>query len=298
MVDLSIIVLSYNTSEVTRQCLISLYTTLLTTPNINSEVIVIDNASADDSIEMLKKFETEHIADPIKFKLITNSENVGFPRGNNQGLKIAEGRYILFFNSDAVTDDIDFATLLKYLDQHSEIGALTVRVNLRSGMIDPASHRGFPTIWNSFCYFTKLEKLFGQLPYIGRLVGGYHLTYLDLNTEHEIDSAVGAFYLTRKEIMDKIQGFDEDYFMYGEDLDMSFKIKKLGYKIVWYPHYTIIHLKHTSGLKKADSKIKSKTQQYFYDAMKTFYRKHYSPLHFSMTNKLIYFFIDLKRHFS
>lgn len=291
--DLSIIILSYNTREITNQCLQSLFTSL-SKDSITSEIIVIDNASSDGSVDMLQAFEKEHKTASIMWKFQYNAENVGYPKGNNQGMAMASGTYILLLNSDVIIEQVDFAGLLKYMKTNPAVGVLTVKVNLPGGGIDPASHRGFPTIWNSFCYFLKLEKIFGHVPGLSQIFGGYHLTHLDLNTIHEIDAPAGAFFLTRKSITDKVHGFDEEFFMYGEDLDLSYRIKKEGYKAIYYPSSYVTHLKRQSGLKKADSEIQKRTQRHFYESMKIFFKKHYSAQYPSIINQFIYWSIDLK----
>ncbi len=296
MTKLSVIILSYNTKEVTKKCLISLFNPLKKVKKFKIEVIVVDNASIDGSKEMLKQYQKSKIKyqnDNVKLKTILNKKNLGYAKSNNQALKIAKGDYILFLNSDVVIDEVDFTRLLDYLDKKTEVGALTVRVKLPTGEIDTASHRGFPTVWNSFCYFSKLEKFFGRIPLIGKIFGEYHLTYLNLATIHEVDSISGAFYLTRREILEKLKGFDEDFFMYGEDIDLSFRIKKLGYKIIYYPLFQVTHLKYTSGLKKNNNEVK----KHFYNAMKIFYKKHYQKHYPSIINRLIYLFIDFKSRF-
>ncbi len=282
MPKLSVIILSYNTAEVTKQCLQSLFKSLNSDPSLDYEVIVVDNGSKDNSMETLEKIHQAHNF----LKVVKNTENTGFPKGNNQGLKLASGKYILFLNSDVIIDKVRFGQLLNYFDSRPEVGAMTVRVNLKDGSIDPASHRGFPTLWNSFCYFLKLEKL-------GKPFAGYHLNYLDLSTIHEIDSPSGAFYLARKDVLDKVGGFDTDYFMYGEDLDLSYRIKDLGYKIIYYPLFKVTHLKYTSGL-KTDGETKRQTKKHFYDAMKIFYKKHYDSQHPTILNWIIYLMIDGK----
>lgn len=288
MKDLSIIILSYNTNEITKNCLDSLSKNLKRYPSVNWEIIVVDNASVDGSVAMFQKNKD--------ILLILNKKNVGYPKGNNQAINIAEGKYILLLNSDTLVENIDFEELLGYLEKDPAIGVLTVKVVLPSGRIDPASHRGFPTVWNSFCYFSGLEKLFGKIPVIGKYFGGYHLTNMNLDKVHEIDSPTGAFYLVRKDVLNKVGGFDDkNFFMYGEDLDLSYRIKKNGYKILYYPDSTIIHLKHTSGLKKADEETRNRTKGYFYEAMKKFYEKHYENLYPKFITKTVYFFIDLKR---
>ena len=137
-----------------------------------------------------------------------------------------------------------------------------------------------------------------NVPILNKLFGGYHLVDLNLNGIHEIDVLTGAFLFTKREILDKFGGFDKDYFAYGEDIEMAFQIKKLGYKIIYYPLWKVLHLKSVSGLKKKDSNIRRKTSHYFYDSMKIFYSKHYAKDHNWITNKLVYLAIDIKKSFN
>lgn len=295
MQDLSIIILSYNTKEITERCLNSLHKSLLVDASKNTyEIVVIDNGSSDGSADMLLAWQKDHRDFSYSVQIILNEKNIGYPRGNNQGLRIAQGRYTLFANSDIVWNNLPFKNIIEYLDNHENIGVLTVKVTLPNGEIDPASHRGFPTIWNAFTYFFKLEKIFGSIPMMGRIFGGYHLTYLNRSTIHEIDSPTGAFYLARKDILKRLGGFDEQFFMYGEDLDLSFRIKQLGHKIIYYPLYSVTHLKYASGLKTKDGRIKTLTKKYFFDAMAIFYHKHYERRNPFIINKLVYSIIRLK----
>ena len=289
-VNLSIIILTYNTKEITKRCLSSLYRNLPKNKNFLSEIIIVDNGSTDGTIEALKNHQKSK---NIFFRFIPNKTNLGYPKGNNQALKIASGKYILFLNSDTIIEKLDFSRLLNYLESNQKIGALTVKVLLPNGKIDPASHRGFPTLWSSFCYFIGLENLLGKVPYFNRIFGNYHLRHLNLASIHEIDSPSGAFYLTRKDLLAKIGGFDETFFMYGEDLDLSFRIKKSGYKIIYYPDYHVVHLKHASGLEKKDKQINKKTRRHFFEAMEIFYKKHNEKTHIPIINSIIYATIRL-----
>lgn len=298
MVNLSTIILSYNTRDITEQCIRKLIKNLLRYPQLKFEIIIVDNASDDGSAEMLRDMEKKQNFPNITIRLIFNTENAGYPKGNNQGVKHASGIYILYLNSDVMIENIDIKNILEYVEKHRDIGALTVKVLLNDGSIDPASHRGFPTVWNAFCYFAKLEKLFGNIPFLGRLFGGYHLTYKSLSTIHEIDSLTGAFYLTRKSIVDRLGGFDEDFFMYGEDLDLSFKIKQLGYTIIYYPLFQVLHLKYASGLKTNNQQTKNRTKEFFYNAMKIFYRKHYGAVYPKFIQYIIFALIDFKKKYS
>ncbi len=289
MVDISVIIPSCNTKEITQKCILLLEKTLQKN-GVTYEIIVIDNASSDGSVNMLKTLKNENI------RIICNTENVGYGKANNQGLHMSTGKYILYLNSDAMVEGLDFKQIFSYMKDHSNVGGMTVKVNLPNGSIDPASHRGFPTLWRSFCYFAGLEKITSSIPILNRLFGGYHLTYLNLNTVHEIDAPTGAFFLVRKDILDKLKGFDEDFFMYGEDLDLCFRIKELGYKIIYDPRQSVLHMKYQSGIKNKNSEqIRKKIRGFFYESMKIFYRKHYEKLYPQCINKAVYFLIDQKK---
>lgn len=292
MKDISVIVVSYNTQETTKLALDAIQKSFLLSPNLTYEIITIDNNSEDGSVEMLRSYAS--ISKNGSVKMIFNNDNVGFGAANNQGIFKAEGDYILLLNSDVIADSVDFTHLISYMEKHPNVGVLTVRVELPSKSIDPASHRGFPTPWRSFTYFTKLQALSKPIPLLNKLFGGYHLVHHDLSKIHEIDSPTAAFYFTRKKIMEAINGFDEAFFMYGEDIDMSYRIKALGYSIVYYPLYTVLHLKHQSGLKHKKKKTKSKTTYHFYNAMKIFYDKHYARKNLWVVNALIHKAIDFK----
>lgn len=293
MKDLSIIIPSFNTKEITQQCLRLLLNGLKKEKDLSWEVIVVDNGSRDGSAQMLAEINKVD----KRLRVIANKKNLGYPKANNQGVKKAEGRYVLFLNSDVFIKRIKFKQLVNYLDRNKKIGVIVVRVELADGRVDPASHRGFPTLWNAFCYFTGLESLLAKVKPLSKIFGGYHLKHLDLEKIHEIDSPSGAFYLTRKDVLDKVGGFDEAFFMYGEDLDLSFRIKSLGYKIVYYPRYVVTHLKYLSGLASKNKKTRRKVRVYFYKAMEIFYRKHYSQKYPQLLNKIVYLLIKLKIRF-
>ena len=304
----------------TSQCLQSIIDNLKKT-DLNTEIIVVDNGSSDDTLTTLSSFKN------LQIKIIKNKSNLGYSKANNQGIKIANGKYILFLNSDVIISAspviaseakqshlslrgvpteasgrrgnlvnpfLDFNQLINYLDNNPDIGVLTVRVEFSNGDLDPACHRGFPTLWRSFCYYTKLESVFRSTPMLNRIFGGYHLVNQDLKSIHEVDSPSGAFYLTRKKIVDQIGGFDEQFFMYGEDLDLSYRIKKSGFKIIFYPDQKVIHHKYQSGLNHASDKTRLQTKKHFHDAMKIFYDKNIAPNKSTVENKIVYMLIDMK----
>lgn len=289
MIKLSIIIVSYNTRDLTLKTIKSLLLNLKK-ESFLYEIIIVDNNSSDKSTEAIEKI----IKKNQEIILIKNKQNLGYSKANNQGIRIAKGEYILFLNSDVLITNVKFNDILSYLDKNPQIGALTVKVLLSDNQLDWACHRGFPNLWNSLCYFLKLEAIFYHLPILNKIFGGYHLVEKNLNQIHEIDSPSGAFFLTRKNILNKIGGFDEKFFMYGEDLDLAYRIKALGYRIIFYPKYQVIHLKYASGLKKNDIKIQLKTKKFFYQAMKIFYDKHYQKKYPNFVNKIIHFIIDFK----
>lgn len=290
MISLSIIIVSFNTKEITKKCLLSLKKDFIRYP-LDYEIIVVDNNSQDESVQMLLDLEKQW----NNLHIFLSKKNLGFGKGSNFGLEKSKGKYILYLNSDVIVADIDFRDLIKLMEMQRDIGALTVKVILPTGEIDPASHRGFPTLWRSFTYFSGLEKLSKNIPILNKLFGGYHLINLNLNEIHEIDVLTGAFLFTKREIVNTFGGFDKDYFAYGEDIEMAFQIKKMGYKIIYYPLWKVLHLKSASGLKKEDAKIKEETSFYFYDSMKIFYKRHYAKDHNWLINQLVYLIIDIKK---
>jgi len=291
--DLSVIIVSYNTKDLTLQCIEKLQKALAK-GSLQAETIIVDNNSHDGSQEAFKKLSQSN----PHIKAICNTENAGFGKANNQGMAQSEGRYILYLNSDVFVPEEPFLDrLIEQMDKSTLVGALTVRVQLSTGSVDPASHRGFPTVWRSFCYYAGLEKLTAHIPFLNRLFGGYHLTHLSLATKHEIDTPTGAFFLARHDLLNTLKGFDEDFFMYGEDIDLSFRIKRLGYSILYDPSYTVLHLKNQSGIKKKNNtSVQKKTRNYFYESMEIFYKKHYEKTYPRLISKLVYFAINRKKN--
>lgn len=292
MVDLSFIIVSYNTKENTKKCLLSIFKAVSKNKKNSFEIITIDNASYDESSDMLEEVKKKNNSLGVRFKIVKNSENLGFSKATNQGARNSQGRYILFVNSDVLTQSVDFEELISYLDSHKDIAVLTVRANLVNGELDAACHRGFPTLWRSFCYFLKLEKIFRKTPFLNRIFGGYHLVWKDLSKIHDIDSPSGAFYMVKKDVFDSLGGFDEGFFMYGEDLDLSLRIKQTGKRIIYYPKFNITHLKYQSGIKSSSNKERRVTKKYFYESMRIFYDKHYAFRYPVFVNKIVYMAIQ------
>lgn len=242
------------------------------------EVIVADNASPDGSLQAFNKYKE---STKIKhFQVIDNKKNIGFSAGNNNALKNANGRYILFLNPDTVILPKTLNEMINFMDSHLEAGAATCRIDLPAGGTDEAAHRGFPTPWNAFSHFSGLEKLFPK----SKLFSGYIQGYKDFSKVHEVDAISGAFLFVRKDVGEQIGWWDEDYFFYGEDIQFCYNIKKAGYKIYYLPQVSILHYGGvSSGIKKQSHDITTasiehhkKMQGHRFDAMRIFYNKNYS----------------------
>lgn len=223
------------------------------------EIIVVDNNSVDGSVEML------HEKFPDVF-LIANQKNTGFAVANNQGIKIARGEYILLLNPDTVVEEDTFEQVLAFMDTCPQAGGLGVKMYDGKGVFLPESKRGLPTPWVAFCKMTGLSSL---LPH-SKLFNYYYMGHLSPNQTHEIDILSGAFMLLRKKVLDEIGLLDEAFFMYGEDIDLSYRILLAGYKNYYYPHTRIIHYKGESTKKGSLNYVRV-----FYNAMLIFAHKHF-----------------------
>jgi GT2 family glycosyltransferase len=255
--DLSIIIVNYNVKYFLEQCLISVKAAV---EGVSAEIFVVDNASSDDSVDLIRQKFPE-------INLIANSENLGFSKANNQAIHKANGQYILLLNPDTVVESDTFYKCLDYMGNNTSVGALGVRMIDGSGAFLPESKRGFPSPWAAFCKFVGLSSLFPN----SKTFNQYHLGYLKENETSEVDVLSGAFMMLRKKALDKSGLLDEAYFMYGEDIDLSVRIKQNGYKVVYFPGTSIIHYKGESTKKSSLNYVKI-----FYNAMVIFSEKHFS----------------------
>lgn len=275
---LSIIILNYNTKKLTLEAIQSIEENYPhEVMDGNYEVIVCDNQSPDNSLEAFRLYAKKT---KIKFfHVIDNGGNIGFAAGNNKGVPYAKGRYVLFLNPDTVVYPKTLKQMVQFMDSHHEAGAATCKVEIPSGGIDEAAHRGFPTPWNAFSHFSKLEKAFPHT----KLFGGYIQGWKNMNTIHEVDAITGAFLFVRREVGEQVGWWDEDYFFYGEDLQFCYNIRKLGYKIYYVPDVSILHYGGvSSGIKKqsqaittADKERKKIMQGHRFNAMRIFFKKNY-----------------------
>lgn len=251
---LSVIIVSYNVKYFLEQCLCSVQRAM--GPGV--EVFVIDNHSSDGTVEYLR--EKYPFA-----QFISNDENVGFAKANNQALEMVGGKYVLFLNPDTIIPEDLFSNCLAFMQKHEDAGALGVRMIDGSGKFLKESKRGFPSPWVAFCKMSGLTKFFPR----SKTFAGYYLGHLPEKEIHEVDALAGACMFVRKEVLNKIGGFDEQFFMYAEDIDLSYRIQKAGYKNYYLPKTTIVHFKGESTRKDR------KYVRLFYKAMVQFSRKHF-----------------------
>ena len=271
---LSIIIVNYNVKHFLEQCLKSVEKALI---NLDSEVIVVDNNSVDGSVKMIKdKFPT--------VKLIANNQNTGFSVANNQAIAVAKGSYILLLNPDTVVQEDTFTKCISFMDKHQDAGALGIKMFDGKGNFLPESKRGLPTPSVAFFKIFGLSTIFPK----SRLFGKYHLGYLSENQNHKVDILSGAFMMIRKKVIDEIGALDETFFMYGEDIDISYRITKAGYNNYYFSESNIIHYKGESTKKSSINYV-----FVFYKAMIIFAKKHFSKKHiktFSFLIKLAIYF--------
>lgn len=254
---ISVVIVNYNVRHFLEQCLISVFRAL---EGIDGEVFVVDNNSVDGSCAMVReKF-------PMA-KLIENKQNTGFSKANNQAIRLSTAEYVLLLNPDTVVEEDTFRKVLSFMDATPECGALGVQMVDGDGQFLPESKRGLPTPWVAF------YKIFGLATLLpgSRKFGKYHLSYLDKNQNHSVEVLSGAFMLLRKSVLDKIGLLDEDFFMYGEDIDLSYRVLKAGYRNYYFADTRIIHYKGESTKKGSLNYVRV-----FYQAMIIFAQKHFA----------------------
>ncbi len=254
---LSVVIVNYNVKYFLEQALLSVRRA---SRHLEIEVFVVDNHSVDDSVAMVREKFPE-------VKLIANSENVGFAVANNQAIRQAKGEYVLLLNPDTVVEEDTFELCLAFMDAHPDAGGLGVRMIDGAGKFLPESKRGFPTPWVAFCKTFGLSRLFPR----SRFFNHYHLGYLDERAVSTVEVLAGAFMLLRHRVLMEVGLLDEDFFMYGEDIDLSYRIVAAGYQNYYFPKTTIIHYKGESTRKGSLNYVRI-----FYQAMIIFARKHFS----------------------
>jgi N-acetylglucosaminyl-diphospho-decaprenol L-rhamnosyltransferase len=257
VLDLSIVIVNWNTKDLLRGCLASVYDS---EGDFAFDTVVVDNCSGDGSAAMVSE-------EFPQVRLIESEINGGYAYANNQGLRCFQARYYLLLNPDTVLPPDALRKMLEFMDAHPEVGIAGPKLVMASGELDMACRRSFPTPENSFYKLFGLGRLFPE----SKRFGQYNLTYLDPDVVAEVDSVVGAFMMVRREVVEEVGSLDERYFMYAEDLDWAFRAKRAGWKVYYYPEVTVLHYKRQSSQQNKD-----KADYEFWRAMYIFYRKHYA----------------------
>ena len=269
---LSVIIINFNVKYFLEQCLLSVRKAL---KSIDGEIIVVDNCSTDDSINFL----------PEKFKDVTfiwNNENVGFAKANNQAIKLAQGEYILILNPDTLVPEDCFVKCIEFLASKNNKAALGIKMLDGAGKFLKESKRAFPSPLTSFFKLAGLASIFPR----SKVFSKYHLGYLDNDLNHQVDVLAGAFIMVPRTIIENVGGFDEGFFMYGEDVDLSYRIQKAGFRNFYFSESAIIHFKGESTKKGSLNYVKM-----FYSAMSIFVKKHYGDKRAGLFNFFIQFAI-------
>lgn len=275
--SVSIVVVSFNTKEM-------LVRTLTSIPknNLVKKIIVSDNGSTDGSVEEVMRLSKKD----SRIELIQNKSNLGFSKANNVAKNYIQTPYVLFLNPDTQIVDDPISKLIEYMESHHEVYASTCKVVLPDGSLDKDTRRSFPTPIVSLMHFSMLDRFFPK----NKLFSKYWYGYVDENIDHEVEVIQGAFLLTKKDVLDKVGWFDEDYFLDGEDIDLCWKISKLGGRLDYLPSTGVI--KHF----KKGSKSKNKSMRSIYSgviAMKLFYKKRLSHQYPWYVTRIVYFGIHL-----
>ena len=254
--DISVIIVNYNVKDYLLQCLRSLNASV---GSVTTEVIVVDNDSHDGSVEELQPLFSS-------VRWIALDENIGFGRANNVGLEHASGRYVLYLNPDTIIGADTLSVMCKFLDEHPKTGIAGCKVLNPDGSFQVACRRGLPTPWVSFCKLFGLQRLFPS----SKLFAGYNLTYLPVDATYAVDALIGAFMVGRTELMRSLGGFDPAFFMYGEDIDLCYRVQQAGFDVTYVHTTSIVHYKGESTKRSSINEVRV-----FYDAMEIFAKKHF-----------------------
>ena len=291
MKSIGVIIANYNTSELLIECVQNLLNIKeKISDKYDLKITVIDNGSSDDSVSAA----TEEFGTNIT---LIATQNNGLSKAYNMGLGAFSCDFYLFLGSDAFPTTEALLEVLKFAEDNKEAGLITPRLVLRDGSPDMDAHRGFPTPWASFTHFSFINKVFKK----SRLFNQYFIGYEDLRTRHEIDLCISHFMLIKSEVFTKIGTWDEDFFVFGEDVDMCYRVKKGGYKIFYLGDIEVLHYKGASvgratakNITKADQSTKLRMADASVNAMRMFYTKHYANKYPKILTNLILFAISYK----
>jgi GT2 family glycosyltransferase len=253
--DISIIIASFNTRDYLRECLRSVEASRGAG---DVEVFVVDNNSQDGSAAMARR-------EFPRTTVLSNPQNLGFAKANNRALALSTGRYVLLLNPDTRVHPTTLADMLALMDARPDVGVAGAKLMRQDGRMDEACRRGFPTPANAVAKFLKLHRVFPR----SRMLGAYNQTFRDPDGDYEVDSIVGAFMFLRREVLRDVGFLDEDFFMFGEDLDWCYRIKSKNWKVLYVGSQEVLHVKGAST-----RQVPRAMNGHFHRAMLIFYKKH------------------------
>ncbi|NCT55875.1 glycosyltransferase family 2 protein [bacterium] len=263
---LSIIIANYNTKEILKLCL----NNLIKIP-LNIEIIVVDNASTDGSAQMVSK--------EFKNVVLYKSTNKGISAAYNLGFKKSRGDFILYLGSDAFPTKESLSENIRFLQQNKKVGAVTSALYLENGKLDLDAHRGIPTPWVALTHFLYLDRVFSK----SKIFSGYFLGYKDMQVPHAVGLCISHYLLVKREVILKLNGWDEDFFVFGEDVDFCYRLQQIGFFIYYLPNCKVKHLKgvsvgtrkHSTNVSTASITTKKRMRKLSTNAMRMFYKKHF-----------------------
>ncbi|MCX6783808.1 MAG: glycosyltransferase family 2 protein [candidate division WWE3 bacterium] len=283
---ISIVIVNYNTREILLKCLENLQKV-----SPEAQVIVVDNGSSDGSADA--------VASKFSEVSLIRSTNVGLSAGYNLGLVQATGDFVLLLGTDAFPESSTLPYLVNFMNENPKAGLVTCRLVLRSGQTDWDAHRGFPTPWVAIFHFLYLDRLFAT----SKLFNGYTQKYQDLTKTHEIDLCISHFMLIRRQTLIEVGPFDENFFVFGEDVDFCYRVKAAGWKIFYVPEVTAVHYKgasvgvrkETADITQASKETRLRMTKSASEAQQQFYKKHLASKYPKLLNAAILGLIDLRR---
>lgn len=294
---LSVVILNYNSGNYLEKCLLSIYRKTPSAFLEKTQIIVVDNASTDESFKLARnlKLKSSH-PQPI---FLPQKKNLGFSKGNNQAIPCLKGKYTLFLNPDTIVFKDSLSGPVNFLESHPQVAAATCYLRLvATGKLQPECHRGFPTPWRSFAHFSGFSRFFPT----SQIFSGYFLGHLSKDKPHPIEACTGAYFLIRTAVGHQLNWWDEDYLWYGEDLDFCYRLYQKNHPLYFLPQYKTDHYQGiSSGLKShtkketsANKETRVRSAQASTDAMRIFYQKHYQKKYPSFSTSLILTAIKIK----
>lgn len=281
-IDLSIVIVPYKCKDPLDVTLQAVYASKT---SYNYEVIIVDNVSEDGTAEMVQEKYLSNPEIAAKTNFFVNVANEGFGRGNNRGIEKATGDYILLLNPDTKVAEDNFQVMVDFMKSHPEVGMSTCKLLRANGQLDWACRRSEASPWISFTRLSGLQKLFPNT----KLFGSYNLMYKSIDEETEVGCCTGAYMMISRACMDKVKGFDPDFFMYGEDNDLCRRTREAGYKIWYYPKTMSYHFKGESSKKAPVRMLKA-----FHDAMWLYYKKYYYKKYGAILSSFVFLAIRVR----